>query len=216
MSEKTVEPLSIEDINARIKQEVCHETINALTDEALITQYKNTKSVKKNIQNLSEVLSEEGLDEETQKRIIKNFLLKLVPAGTKGNLRGRKFNEITEQVITDLKLHTHSFEIAFEKKCRAFDTSEIPDWYIIEKQTNKIIIGMNQLDLWGGGQQSNRGSKYINSSLPENIKLLCVVCNDITIKSKNNKAFKLFKTGFENDTLCYLKNLSGIITRFFN
>ena len=96
-------------------------------------------------------------------------------------------------------------------------TTEIPDWYILEKSTNKIIIGMNQLDLWGGGQQLNRGSKYIknNKHNNENSKLLCVVCNEIQFKSKKNKAYNLFKSGFENNTLCYLNNLQNIITSYF-
>ena len=48
---------------------------------------------------------------------------------------------------------------------------------------------MNQLDLWDGGQQLNRGSKYIenNKYNNENSKLLCVVCNEIQIKSKKIK-----------------------------
>jgi len=65
---------------------------------------------------------------------------------------------------------------------------------------------MNQLDLWSGGHQINRGSKYlIDSKLnTENTKLLCVVCNEIKFKTSKNKAFKFFEIGFKNDTLCYL------------
>jgi hypothetical protein len=76
---------------------------------------------------------------------------------------------------------------------------------------------MNQLDLWNGGHQINRGSKYLldNALNTENCKILCVVCNETRIKSENNKAFKLFEVGFKNDTLCYLKNLSNIIKLFF-
>ena len=115
-------------------------------------------------------------------------------------------------------MDTERFEICFEKKCDDHYTTEIPDWYILEKSTNKIIIGMNQLDLWGGGQQINRGSKYIenNKHNNKNSKLLCVVCNEIQFKSKKNKAYKLFKTGFENNTLCYLNNLQNIINTYFN
>ena len=42
---------------------------------------------------------------------------------------------------------------------------------------------MNQLSLWGGGQQSNRGTKYlVNNKLnTEKSKLLCVVCNEIKL-----------------------------------
>ena len=74
---------------------------------------------------------------------------------------------------------------------------------------------MNQLDLWTGGHQTNRGSKYlfdckINN---ENTKLLCVICNEKEIKSKN-KVYEFFKIGFKNDTLCYLNNLETIINKF--
>lgn len=92
-------------------------------------------------------------------------------------------------------------------------TNEIPDWYILEKNTNKILIGMNQLDLWGGGQQLNRGFNYIvdNKYNTQTSKLLCVVCNDITLKTQKNKAYKLFEIGFKNNTICYLNNLKNII-----
>ena len=110
------------------------------------------------------------------------------------------------------------FEICFEKKCEYHLTSEIPDWYILEKSSNKIIIGMNQLDLWGGGHQLNRGSKYLenNEHNTEHSKLLCVICNEIEFKSEKNKAFKLFQTGFKNNTLCYINNLHQIITSYFS
>jgi hypothetical protein len=49
----------------------------------------------------------------------------------------------------------------------------------------------------------------------ENIKLLCVVCNEIEFKTKT-KAFKLFEIGFRNNTLCYLNNLENIIKSYYN
>lgn len=209
--------LSVEDINTRIKNEVCHKTLEELTDVKLLCNYKNCKSVKNEIKKLCDVL-EKYVDEKTKQKIIQEYLLQLIPAGTKGVIRGNKFNNIVKQCITNLSLNTVRFEICFEKKCESHFTSEIPDWYILEKSTNKIIIGMNQLDLWSGGQQLNRGSKYIESNKhnTENSKLLCVVCNEIQFKSKKNKAYQLFKTGFENNTLCYLNNLQNIITLYFN
>ena len=213
-----IEPkLSMEDINARIKREVSYETLEELTDAKLMCEYKDCKSVKNKIKKLSDVLGK-YIDEETKQKIIQEYLLQLIPAGTKGVIRGNKFNNIVKQFITKLALDIDRFEICFEKKCEGHFTTEIPDWYILEKSTNKIIIGMNQLDLWGGGQQLNRGSKYIenNKHNNENSKLLCVVCNEIQFKSKKNKAYKLFETGFENNTLCYLNNLQNIITSYFN
>jgi hypothetical protein len=77
---------------------------------------------------------------------------------------------------------------------------------------------MNQLDLWGGGQQINRGSKYLinNKNNTEKSKLLCVVCNKININSNKNKVYKLFEIGYSNNTLCYIKNIESIINNFFN
>jgi hypothetical protein len=217
MTEQTEPKLSMEDINTRITQEVCHETLEKLTDVKLLCDYKDCKSVKNEIKKLSEVLGK-YIDEETKQKIIQEYLLQLIPAGTKGVIRGNKFNNIVKQFITKLELDADRFDIYFEKKCEEHFTTEIPDWYILEKLTNKIIIGMNQLDLWGGGQQLNRGFKYIENNKHNNVnsKLLCVVCNEIQFKSKKNKAYKLFETGFKNNTLCYLNNLQNIITSYFN
>ena len=222
MTEQKVEliiesKLSIEDINARIKQEVCYETLEELTDAKLMCEYKDCNSVKNEIKKLSDVL-EKYIDEETKQKIIQEYLLQLIPAGTKGVIRGNKFNKIVKQFITNLSLDSDRFEILFEKKCESHFTDEIPDWYILEKSTNKIIIGMNQLDLTSGGHQINRGYKYLidNKHNNENSKLLCVICNEIEFRSNKNKAYKLFETGFENNTLCYLNNLQNIITSYFN
>lgn len=37
----------MENINARIKEEICYETIEELSDNKLICEYKGCKSVKK-------------------------------------------------------------------------------------------------------------------------------------------------------------------------
>jgi hypothetical protein len=212
-----IEPeLSMEDINARIKQEVCYETLEELTDAKLMCEYKDCNSVKNEIKKLSDVLGK-YIDEETKQKIIKEYLPQLIPAGTKGVIRGNKFNSIVKQYITNLSLDTERFEINFEKICECHFTTEIPDWYILEKSTNKIIIGMNQLDLCSGGHQINRGFKYLidNKHNNEKSKLLCVICNEIQFKSNKNKAYKLFETGFKNNTLCYLNNLHNIINLYF-
>jgi len=200
-------------INERIKKEICYNTILELSDEKLMCEYNECKSVKKEIKILESIL-DKYIDEKVKNQIIKEYFIKLIPPGTKGVIRGNKFNKIVKTFITNLKLDDR-FEIYFEKKCEEYLTAEIPDWYILEKSTNKIIIGMNQLDLWGGGHQSNRGSKYLENKNDENIKLLCVVCNEIEFKTKT-KAFKLFEIGFRNNTLCYLNNLENIIKSYYN
>lgn len=207
--------LIMEYINLRIKQEICYKTLEELTDTNLLEEYKECISVKNEIKKLEEILIK-YISDEIKQKIIQEYLINLIPAGTKGVIRGNKFNNIVKRFITNL--NEERFEICFEKKCKFHLTSEIPDWYILEKSTNKIIIGMNQLDLWSGGHQINRASKYIENNKHNNqySKLLCVVCNEIQFKNNKNKVFKIFETGFKNDTLCYLNNLENIINNYYN
>jgi hypothetical protein len=211
------EELSVETINARIKEEICYETLNELTDANLMNEYKNCNSVRKEITKLEYILEQNSVDEKSRKKIIDEYLLELIPPGTKGVIRGNKFNAIIKECITNLSLDPERFDIHFEQRCNEHNTDEKPDWYIREINTNKIIIGMNQVDLWRGGAQSNRGSKYLidNKHNNENSKLLCVVCNEIQF-AKKHKALNLFKVGFKNNTLCYLNGLRNIIITFFN
>jgi hypothetical protein len=205
-------------INKRIKDEICYNTIKILDDNNLINEYKECNSVKKEINKLENILNLYINDVDIIKNIINDYLLELIPAGTKGIIRGNKFNTIIKNYIIKLNIDINKYDIQFEKKCEYHITSEIPDWYILDKSSKKIIIGMNQLDLWNGGHQINRGFKYIenNKHNTDNSKLLCVICNDIYFKTNKNKIYKLFKIGFENNTLTYLNNLGNIINSYFN
>jgi hypothetical protein len=201
-------------INKRIKDEICYNTIKILDDNNLINEYKECNSVKKEINKLENILNLYINDVDIIKNIINDYLLELIPAGTKGVIRGNKFNTIIKNYIIKLNIDINKYDIQFEKKCEYHITSEIPDWYILDKSSKKIIIGMNQLDLWNG-RSSN---KYIenNKHNTYNSKLLCVICNDIYFKTNKNKIYKLFKIGFENNTLTYLNNLGNIINSYFN
>jgi hypothetical protein len=209
--------IGIDEVNAKIKKDICYESIDKLSDTNLMPEYKSCGSVKKEIIRLSDILGK-YIDDDTKQKIIDEYIPQLIPAGTKGVIRGNKFNKIVKEHIIMLNLDKDRFEIFFEKKCSIYNTTEIPDWYILDKSNNKVIIGMNQLDLWSGGHQTNRGSKYIDNMEhnSNNSKLLCVVCYEIQFKSDKNKAYKLFEKGFENNTLCYLNNISNIINLYFS
>jgi len=209
--------IGIDEVNAKIKKDICYESIDKLSDTNLMSEYKSCGSVKKEITRLSDILGK-YIDDDTKQKIIDEYIPQLIPAGTKGVIRGNKFNKIVKEHIIMLNLDKDRFEICFEKKCSIHNTTEIPDWYILDKSNNKVIIGMNQLDLWSGGHQTNRGSKYIDNMEhnSNNSKLLCVVCYEIQFKSDKNKAYKLFEKGFENNTLCYLNNISNIINLYFS
>ena len=147
--------------------------------------------------------------------IIDKYTSKIIPPGTKGVVRGNKFNQIVMEQIRSFDLDSSIYEVAFEKKSKEYPTSEIPDWYIYHKETKKILIGMNQLDLWSGGHQINRAFKYIKDDKNENKKILCVICNHTELKSDRNKTYRIFKTGFNCNSLCYVPNLEKIIKEYF-
>lgn len=209
--------LNIDYINDRINKEICYDTINKLKDLYLIDEYKKCRSVKNAINKLETILKNHNI-EDKKKLIINDYLLELIPAGTKGVIRGNKFNTIVKNAINNLKLDNKRFEICFEKHYNSYIITERPDWYIKDKKTDKVIIGMNQLDLWNGGQQLNRGFKYLidNKNNTGKSKLLCVICNEIKFVNNKKKVYKLFETGFHNNTLCYIKNLDTIINKYFN
>jgi hypothetical protein len=203
-------------VNTRIRNEICHNTLSQLSDESLLPVYMRSPSVKKKVSLFRKSLDKSRACSETDKRRIMNdYKTQLIPPGLKGVVRGNKFNKIVEQYLNSVNLDTTRFNICFEKGHLNHPTSEIPDWYIYEPKTDRIIIGMNQLDLWSGGHQTNRASKYLYHKNTDSCKLVCVVCNDKQFKSENSKDYKLVKHGFENDTLCYLNNLQNIIVSYF-
>lgn len=203
----------MDEINSIIDTQICLNTIECLTDKQLLPDYMKCKSVIQKIKTLEKILVESNVCENKIKIILSKFTLELVPPGTKGLIRGLKFNKIVKDFILKFELDNNVFEIEFEKK-PIENISEIPDWYIRNKQNGKLLIGMNQIDLWSGGQQLNRGYKYIMTNTT-GYKICCVVCNRVKLQTNTSKIFKLFETGFNNKTLCYLNGLKEIIYLYF-
>lgn len=139
-------------INNEIIKQISKDILNELTDEKLLDEYLKCKSVNNAIDKLINVLKDVGIQYNKINEIKNKYILELIPAGTKSVIRGNKFNQIVKKYITNLNLDKKIYEIYFEKKCEDIETSEIPDWYIKNKKNNKVIIGMNQMDLWKGGQ----------------------------------------------------------------
>lgn len=204
-------------INQRIRKEICKITFQKLSDEKLMPLYIKSKSVQKNIEVLRKILVSNKLEADTIKKIIMDYGDALVSPGAKGVIRGNVFNGIIKEHIEAMNLDEKKYEVCFEQQCKTYPFSEKPDWFIRDISTNRLLIGMNQVALWGGGHQVNRASKYILESKLDNkeIKLLCVVCNPVTVRKKKSNLYLLFKHGFGNNTLCYINNLKSIITDYF-
>lgn len=214
--------MDLEQVNERIRSEICHGTIAEISDEALQDAYYDSPAFKRQSQLLWERMRRHDIAEDQISRllsdpvVISNFL---VSPGSKGNLRGIMFNQIIARHIREMNLDTNRFDIRFEQHSSEGNnkTSEIPDWTIQDRHTQRQIIGMNQVALWGGGQQTNRASKYLADPRynTADCKLLCVVCYDVNFTSTRSKVYRLVKQGLEHDTLCYVKKMPTIIRAFF-
>ena len=216
MEKKNV--LSVKEINFRIDEEFCKVAFKSLSDESLNKNYNESKALRKRIIEIEDAMKEVQISDEKIEDFIQIYRKKIIPPGVKGNYRGKKFNLVVKEKIKNMKLNKNNFTVKFEKNNTTIQTGEIPDWFIEDKKTGKIIIGMNQTDLWGGGMQKNRGDKYIIQTdlNTDKSKLLAVVCNHVKISKRNTKIYNLLNKGFQNDTLCYLNNLENIINTFFN
>lgn len=208
--------MDFDTVKLRVKDEFCEDTEYKLKDESLLGEYLKCQSVNKRITELRNVLEDSGIDSEKISNVVSRYIPMIIPPGTKGKIRGDVFNRLVKEKIESMELSVDEYTIRFEEKHPDVHTDEIPDWFITKG--GKTIIGMNQVDLWNGGHQRNRGSKYLFDcrNNTENTKLLCVVANKPTFTSQNGVQFRMFKLGFENDTMCYVKNLPRIIKKFLN
>lgn len=213
---KKYELLDYKEINKIINNNYDEKIVNELKDENLLDIYIKTKSVKNKKENLENILIKNNISKDKIDNIIKDYIKELIPPGTKGVIRGNKFNEIIKEYLLNLDISKNKdYELCFEKKCILLETNEKPDWYILHKKTKRLIIGMNQLDLWNGGQQLNRGYKYIEFN-KKNTKLLCVICNKVILQNNKNKIYKLFQKGIKYKNICYINQLENIINEYFN
>lgn len=203
----------MEEINKRISMEFNENVSNLLEDGNLLNLYLKSNSVLKRIKELENVLILNGIDQIKVNDIVNDYIKNLIPPGTKGVIRGLKFNYIVKEYILQIQeLKSSRFEIEFEQKSDR--TKERPDWLIRDNSSGKTIIGMNQVDLWSGGHQLNRGFKYLEFR-ESNTKLVCVISKLIKFKSDKTKAYKLFQLGYSKNNLCYLNNLKNIIINYF-
>jgi hypothetical protein len=206
--------MDISYINSRINFEICKDTIYKLSDNILLPLFLKTKSVNNKIQHLKIILTNNNLNDNIISNIINDYILDIIPPSVKGKIRGHEFNKIVKEKILLFNLNNKLFDIKFNTKTPFKTINETPDVYILEKNTNKIILIMNSLDIWNGGHQKIIADKYLNDN-NEHYIIINVICNEIQFKTKN-KIFKLFEIGFFNNRLCYLKNLKNLINLYFS
>ena len=218
---------NITNIKNEINKYYCLETEQKLSDENLKNKYVNTPSTQRRLKVASAIIQEvlgETVSTKQKKELLDKMTTPfLILPGTKGAVRGNIFNKMVKEKIISINLDNKRFDILFEprdKKIWKNSTGQRPDWLIKDKKTGKIIIGMNQIDLWNGGAQKVRASEYLNHATNEenNIKILCIICrkpDDNVITNPEHDTHKIFKLGLSNKTLCYINGIRCILDDFF-
>lgn len=177
----------------------------------------------KNINNKLKVLAEKLDLTEKGIKILKTTLLPmLIPAGVKASSRGVKFNSYMKMVLTKKIKSLNQGHISITYETPHPIVTEIPDWTIrIKTSTNKIktIIGYNQLDLWNGGAQINRGAKYILDDhfhrrlSSQNTSLVCIVLRKYKAKNEN-KTTQIIRKGLQHKRLFWPKGFVHYLEKF--
>lgn len=111
------------EINLQIKKEICYKTIDKLTDKSLLHEYIESDSVTNKVERLTKILQRYNVEELIITNIINDYLLELIPAGTKGVIRGNKFNILVKEYIINFKLDIEKYQVEFKKSCPLVPTN---------------------------------------------------------------------------------------------
>lgn len=209
-----------------INEQYCEDVVEQLSDVNLYDEYIKSNSTH-NLMNKTQTLIDDLLlnfytmnneDFEIHKNnTINNLAKMMITSGTKGVIRGNTFNKLVKEKLLQLRYKYPDINIKIEKEHETNKKIERPDFIITHKVNKKCIIGMNQVDIWNGGQQTNRASKYLDDNLNTvNEKLLCVIANKYEYKTTNSKIYKIMKYGFDNDRICYINNIETVMLKFFD
>ena len=213
---------SLEEVNEWIHSHCNREIERQLDDKHIEETCMQQPSVRKEKKRITTILKKEILtitEEQCEKATL--ALLK-IPPGSKGVVRGNLFNAIIKEELQKMPFyitHQKEFSLTFETYHPDFLCQERPDWYLYHIPTKHILIGYNQIDLWTGGQQGNRGSKYIMEDRfheTPNKKILSVICKYYQAKSNTSKPFKLFQKGITTNRLCYAGHIEEIVKATFH
>ncbi len=195
-----------------------------ISDAVLFNQYKDSKSVKSKIKLLESLFRNAKIRKCVASRLIDKIVPLIIPAGTKAKIKGDSFNSLITRDIHNIvkRMRRKTLKVEIEKPNVL--VHEIPDWSIYDSKTGKRMIGYNQMDLWMGGAQVNRASKYVLDDcfhrrlLNKNARLCCVVYKkfpEIHKCGKFCKKRRIISYGRSKQRIIHRDQLDSIIKSFF-
>ena len=181
-----------------------------LSDDELMQQLMQSRSVLNKVQQFNEILRVHNVDPSKITTIVRDLIAVSIPAGTKGCIRGNMFNKIIFDKIQKQYGNPKLYEIGRETRPNDIMTDEIPDWWVRNLTTNRIVVGFNQIDLWNGGAQINRGAKYLRMEI-EGARHLCVVNDRVILGKPTSKKYAMLRRGMLSGIICFPKQLTQSI-----
>ena len=185
-SNNNIKLIDINYINNRIDLEICDNTINKLKDTSLINEYKGCKSVQNEMKKLELILEKYNIETYKKELILNDYILDLIPAGTKGVIRGNKFNSIVKDTINNLVETANSlqkfvseYESNKERLNRNFGTYQIK---IVDEQINDEGIPLKRR--YGIALDSN--GVLVVQSTPTFASLDEIIINEVKVLLVSN------------------------------
>lgn len=208
-------------LNKRINEEYNDYLYQSLKNETFIKECINSSSMKSYYNKLIEILNNYKINSSIITNLSNDIIMIFISPGVKASIRGAKLNNIIDELISKIpEINNDRFKITFEAQPINVKCPERPDFVILDKETNKEIVGYTQVELWNG--MKNRADKYVRYNPHDNVFILCVVARKAVIEYKYSKEnirnikYEVFKYGYEHNKVCYVNNLQNIICQLFN
>jgi hypothetical protein len=203
--------MTLSQLNESIEEQYDKYFASILKDIHLDERFKNAKSTQANTKFIGGICEDLKLDQRQSRYLHRVLERRLLSSGMKASVRGNKMNEYVKKVLMKLVAVAGKGRLYFERKHPLVpEIHEIPDWTL--EVDGHIYIGFNQLDLWNGGAQVNRASKYIMDDdlhrrlNKRNVYIICLVARKIQFKAYN-KVAKIIEHGIKRQRLFWLKGL---------
>ena len=201
----------------------CPTIAQALSDDVLASAYAESVCMKKKRVLFAGMMTQHlGVDTAQTvgaQAFMDDLLRASVAPGLKGVIRGNRFNRLVAEKVRECLGDAPHLTVTTEEKLPFLN--EIPDWCVWDAHSGRRLVGYNQLDLWEGGQQTNRGSKYVvndalHNQLPEQVSVLSVVAHHVRLQSTKNKVYTLFQKGVATQRIAYANHLPSMVRAYFH
>lgn len=155
-----------------------------------------------------------------QSVLVEKLMTHFVSHGIKSSLRGIQFNKEVAKIIKPLVMRKRHIVFTLEPTHKLL--FEKPDWMLYNINTRSTIVGYNQIDLWSGGHQINRGAKYIldkalHAKLSRHkVKLVAVVAGGPSSLKEDTKKYNIINTGIEKNRLFTPSTIQALIRKFIS